>query len=55
MFQGNVDTTKEARVGMDAITPNEVREAIRRYWANNSVLAPFSKNRSPIGTNLLAG
>ncbi|KAK3873013.1 hypothetical protein Pcinc_021939 [Petrolisthes cinctipes] len=42
-------------IGMDPIVPSEVREAVRRYWANNSSLAPFSKIRSPIATRLLAG
>ncbi|XP_050715093.1 transcription initiation protein SPT3 homolog isoform X2 [Eriocheir sinensis] len=41
-------------IGMDPITPPEVREAMRRYWGNSSVLAPFSKIRSPISTKLLA-
>ncbi|KAL7646184.1 UNVERIFIED_CONTAM: hypothetical protein RMT77_003085 [Armadillidium vulgare] len=55
MLEANMDASKEMKVGMDPITPSEVREAVRRYWANNSVLAPFSKIRSAIGTTLLAG
>lgn len=42
-------------IGMDPITPAEVREVVRRYWANNSPLAPFSKIRSSVYTRLLAG
>ncbi|CAL4125292.1 unnamed protein product, partial [Meganyctiphanes norvegica] len=42
-------------VGMDPITPAQVREAVRRYWANNSLLAPYHKIYSPIHTRLLAG
>lgn len=45
----------EHDIGMDPITPAEVREAVRRYWANNSPLASFSKIRSSINTRLLAG
>lgn len=41
-------------IGMDPITPAQVREAVRRYWANNSPLAPYSKISSPINTRLLA-
>nr|XP_053649830.1 transcription initiation protein SPT3 homolog [Cherax quadricarinatus] len=41
-------------IGMDPITPAEVREAVRRYWANNSPLGPLSKVRSSINTRLLA-
>uniref|UniRef100_A0A0P4W7L0 Transcription initiation protein SPT3 homolog n=1 Tax=Scylla olivacea TaxID=85551 RepID=A0A0P4W7L0_SCYOL len=49
-----IGTGDEHCIGMDPITPSEVREAMRRYWANNSVLAPFSKIRSPIASKLLA-
>ncbi|MPC10760.1 hypothetical protein E2C01_003399 [Portunus trituberculatus] len=47
-----IGTGDEHCIGMDPITPSEVREAMRRYWANNSVLAPFSKIRSPIALPL---
>ncbi|XP_042863253.1 transcription initiation protein SPT3 homolog isoform X1 [Penaeus japonicus] len=49
-----VGSGEDHSIGMDPITPAEVREAVRRYWANNSPLSPFSKTRSPIETRLLA-
>ncbi|XP_068223708.1 transcription initiation protein SPT3 homolog [Palaemon carinicauda] len=47
-------SNEDHNIGMDPITPAQVREAVRRYWANNSPLAPFSKSCSPINTRLLA-
>ncbi|KAG0728386.1 Transcription initiation protein SPT3 [Chionoecetes opilio] len=49
-----IGTGDDHSIGMDPISSAEVKEAMRRYLANSSVLAPFSKNRSPIASKLLA-
>lgn len=53
LAQGSDNTASGGVGGGGAITPDEIREVIRRYFSNNSPLAPFSKVRSPIGNRLL--
>ena len=54
-LQSGIDSSnKDTNVGMDPITPSEVREAVRRFFANNSSLSPYSKIRSPISQRLFA-
>ena len=54
-LQSGIDTsTKESNVGMDPITVAEIREAVRRFYANNSPVSMFCKTRSPICSRLFA-
>jgi hypothetical protein len=53
MSRPQADEVGGAGAAGEAITPDEIREALRRYLACTSPLGAFCKMRSPVACRLL--